>query len=68
MGWVVRLGLAAGLGAVAYRSLTRVNRLVRQVRVPSQSLLGKHSQAATHYISCIPSRGPVRGACPPGIT
>merc|ERR550539_27372 len=44
MGWVVRLGLVAGLGAVAYRSLTRVNRLVRQVRVPSQSLLGKHSQ------------------------
>ena len=42
MGWV-KICVGVGVGVYSYRSITRVNSLVRQVKVPSSSLLAKHS-------------------------
>ena len=42
MGWV-KVAVGVGVGLYSYRSFTRVNSLVRQVRVPTTSLLARHS-------------------------
>ena len=44
MGWV-KVVVGVGVGLYSYRSLTRVNALVRQVTVPKYSLLAKHNSA-----------------------
>jgi len=46
MGWI-KLVVVTAAGVYGYRSLSRVNQLVRQVAVPSQSLLGKYNSQTT---------------------
>jgi len=46
MGWI-KLVVVSAVGVYSYRSVSRVNQLVRQVAVPSQSLLGKYNSQTT---------------------
>lgn len=48
MGWV-KLAVGLGVGVYSYRSVTTVNSLVKQIKVPSSSLLGKHNPSQRHY-------------------
>ena len=48
MGWI-KLVIVGAVGVYSYRSVSRVNTLVRQVRVPTYSLLAKYkSQEQCH--------------------
>jgi len=43
---LIKLIVVSAVGVYGYRSVTRVNQLVRQVGVPSKSLLGKYNSQA----------------------
>jgi hypothetical protein len=47
MGWI-KLIVVSAVGVYSYRSVSRVNQLVRQVGVPSHSLLGKYNSQGGH--------------------
>ena len=42
MGWI-KIALVSAVGVYSFRSVTRVNHLVKQVNVPRHSLLDKYS-------------------------
>jgi len=44
----IKLVVVSAVGVYSYRSVTRVNQLVRQVGVPSKSLLGKYNSQTTN--------------------
>jgi len=45
---LIKLVVVSAVGVYSYRSVTRVNQLVRQVGVPSKSLLGKYNSQTTN--------------------
>jgi len=45
---LIKLIVVSAVGVYGYRSVTRVNQLVRQVGVPSKSLLGKYNSQTTN--------------------
>jgi len=45
---LIKLVVVGAVGVYSYRSVTRVNQLVRQVGVPSKSLLGKYNSQTTN--------------------
>jgi len=47
MGWI-KLIVVSAVGVYSYRSVSRVNQLVRQVGVPSKTLLGKYNSQTTN--------------------
>jgi len=47
MGWI-KLVVVSAVGVYSYRSVSRVNQLVRQVSVPSHSLLGKYNSQTSN--------------------
>jgi len=49
MGWV-KLALGLGIGIYSYRSVTRVNSLVKQIKVPNSSLLGRHPASQSQHL------------------
>ena len=48
---LIKLVVVGAVGVYSYRSVTRVNQLVRQVGVPSKSLLGKYNSQESHGLN-----------------
>jgi len=53
------------VGVYSYRSLTRVNSLVKQIKVPSNSLLGKHSNTQRQFAPCQDYKDAFKISLPP---